>query len=93
RHVEVEAIASETRLRAEADAEATTVLEKARVDAERDRMEIYRQLPAAALLGLAARELAGKLHSIEHLNVTPDLLGPLFTRVLRAGAERLEEEV
>ena len=29
------------------------------------------------LLGLAARELAGKLDTIEHLNVTPDLLASI----------------
>ena len=47
-------------------------------------MTIYRDLPPAVLLGLAARELAGKLDTIEHLNVTPDLLAGVL-REFRAG--------
>jgi hypothetical protein len=53
-------------------------------------MDLYRSLPPAALLGLAARELAGKLQSIEHLTVTPDMLGSLVERVLGAQARKLE---
>ena len=52
-------------------------------------MDIYRDLPPAALMGLAARELAGKLQSIEHLNLSPDLLGSLLERVLGAQARKL----
>ncbi len=28
-------------------------------------------------MGLAAREFAGKIETIEHLNLTPDLIGTL----------------
>ena len=38
---------------------------------------------------LAARELAGKLQRIEHLNITPELLTPLLAGVLEAGTKRL----
>ena len=38
-------------------------------------MKIYGALPSSVLVGLAARELAGKLNTIEHLNITPELLG------------------
>ena len=55
-------------------------------------MDIYRTLPPAALMGLAARELAGKLQSIEHLNLSPDLLGSLLERVLGAQARKLEAD-
>jgi hypothetical protein len=55
-------------------------------------MDIYRALPPAALLGLAARELAGKLQTIEHLNLSPDLIGSLLERVLGAQARKLETE-
>ena len=41
---------------------------------ERQRIAIYSDLPAQVLLGLAARDFAGKMKGIEHLNVTPDLL-------------------
>jgi hypothetical protein len=46
-------------------------------------------MPAAVLAGLAAQELAGKLQRIEHLNITPELLGPLLANLLEAGTKRL----
>lgn len=92
KRVAAEARAEEVRLSAAAQAEATTLTEQAHVDAERARMEIYRSLPSEALLGLAARELAGKLQSIEHLTVGSDLLGPLLQRLASAGTKRLEGE-
>ena len=38
------------------------------------------------MFGLAAREFAGKLDGIEHLNVTPDLLATLVGEVRKAAA-------
>jgi regulator of protease activity HflC (stomatin/prohibitin superfamily) len=63
-----------------ADGEASRVrtVEQARADMERARMAIYRDLSSHVLLGLAARELAGKLTKIDHLNVTPDLLATVL---------------
>jgi regulator of protease activity HflC (stomatin/prohibitin superfamily) len=90
KRIEVEGAARNVRLNAAAQAESIKVLEGARVNAERDRMDIYRELPPAALMGLAARELAGKLQSIQHLNLSPDMLGPLLERVLGAQARKLE---
>jgi regulator of protease activity HflC (stomatin/prohibitin superfamily) len=90
RRIEVEAQAQQRRLEADTEAEQIRVVEQARVVAERDRMEIYRALPSGAMVGLAARELATKLHTIEHLSVGPEVLGPLLTRLLQAGTERLE---
>jgi hypothetical protein len=55
-------------------------------------MAIYRDLPASVLVGLAARELAGKLETIEHLNLTPDVLSPLLSHLINAGTNRLERE-
>jgi regulator of protease activity HflC (stomatin/prohibitin superfamily) len=92
KRIEAEAAASNQKLASEAQAEGIRVLEHARVSAESDRMDIYRDLPPAALMGLAARELAGKLKSIEHLNLSPDVLGALLQRVLGAQAKRLESE-
>ena len=86
----MEAKAAETRLQATVQAEGVTVVESAKVTAERDRMAIYRDLPPAAMMGLAARELAANLHSIEHLSLGPDMLGPLLGRLAHAGAARLE---
>lgn len=64
----------------EADAEALRIrtVESARAEAELAHMAVFRDLPPQVLLGLAAREFAGKLETIEHLNVTPDLLANLL---------------
>ena len=68
------------------------MLEGARLRAERERMAVYRDLPPAVLMGLAARELAGQIETIEHLNLTPDPLGSVLTASLAAGTRRLEAE-
>ena len=75
---------------AEADAAAIELVESARNAAESDRIAVYRDLAPAVLMGLAAREFAGKIETIEHLNLTPDLLGSLLSDVLAAGTRRLE---
>jgi regulator of protease activity HflC (stomatin/prohibitin superfamily) len=90
KRIEAEGAARNIKLNAAAQAESIKALEGARVNAERERMDIYRELPPAALMGLAARELAGKLQSIQHLNLSPDMLGPLLERVLGAQARKLE---
>ena len=40
--------------------------------------EVYRTMPPAVLVSLAAQELATKLQRIDHLQITPDLLAPLL---------------
>jgi regulator of protease activity HflC (stomatin/prohibitin superfamily) len=64
----------------EADAEANRIrtVESAKAEAEQAHIAVYRNLPAGVLMGLAARELAGKLDTIEHLNVTPDILAAVM---------------
>jgi regulator of protease activity HflC (stomatin/prohibitin superfamily) len=65
----------------EADAEAgrIRVIGAAKAEADGAHIAIYRDLPPAVLMGLAARELAGKLDTIEHVNVTPDLLASVMS--------------
>ncbi|MET3783211.1 putative membrane protein YqiK [Methylobacterium radiotolerans] len=65
-------------LEAAAEAERIRLVEGARAEAEQRRAAVYRDMPPAVLLGLAARELAGKLETIEHVNVTPDLLAAVL---------------
>jgi hypothetical protein len=77
------------RIEADGEAERLRTTEQARVDMEQARIDIYRDLPVSVLTGLAARDLAKKLTKIEHLNVTPHLLGPLFADLARAGTDRL----
>jgi regulator of protease activity HflC (stomatin/prohibitin superfamily) len=89
--IEALAEAERTRLSGEAQAEGLRALEGARVEVDRERMGIYRDMPPSVLAALAGRELAGKLQTIEHLTITPDLLGSLLTGLVQAGTKRLEQ--
>jgi regulator of protease activity HflC (stomatin/prohibitin superfamily) len=70
-------------IEAGAEAERIRVVDGARTEAERARVAIYRDVAPGTLLGLAAQSLAGKLDTIEHVNVTPDLLATLLGEVRR----------
>ena len=70
-------------IEAGAEAERIRMVEGARAEAERARVAIYRDVAPGTLLGLAAQALAGKLDTIEHVNVTPDLLATLLGEVRR----------
>jgi regulator of protease activity HflC (stomatin/prohibitin superfamily) len=83
--------AQNAKTQAEAQGESIRLVEGARLLAERERMDIYKALPPSVMMGLAARELAGKLSRIEHLNLSPEVLGPLLQRVLAAQAQSLED--
>lgn len=92
KRIEAEAAAKNIKLNADAQAQSIKVLEEAKVTAEKERMDIYKDLSSATMMGLAARELAGKLQNIEHLTLSPDMLGSLLQRVMGAGAKRLEAD-
>jgi len=79
------------RLRVEGLAKADTLRATglARVDAEERLLELQGKLPPPLVFALAAKELAGNLKTIEHLNVTPDLLGSTLTDFLEAGRRKL----
>lgn len=75
---------------AAADAEALKLIETERNALEAQRIALYRELAPTVLFGLAAHEFAGKIQTIEHLNVTPDLLSSLLTD-LASGDKRRPE--
>ncbi|MFC7053310.1 SPFH domain-containing protein [Hansschlegelia quercus] len=79
-------LAEAQQIEAAAEADRIRTIESAKAEAELARMTIYRDLPPGVLMGLAARELAGKLETIEHLNVTPDLLATVLGEFRRAPA-------
>lgn len=60
----------------EAGAEADSIKQilMAKTEAEAARVAIYRDFPPAMLLGLASQKLAETLETVEHFNVSPDLL-------------------
>ncbi|RWF17750.1 MAG: band 7 protein, partial [Mesorhizobium sp.] len=73
-------------IEAGAEAERIRAIEGAKAEAEWQHIAIYRDLPPAILLGLAAQQLAGKLDKIEHVNVTPDLLATVLGEFRKAPA-------
>lgn len=75
---------------AEAKAEGIRFVETAQNQAELERIDIYRDLPPQVLLGLAARELAGNLERIDHLNLSPDGLTGLLQALMTASTRKLE---
>ena len=81
--------AAAKKIGADAEAERIRVIEQAKADMEKARVDIYSDLPQGVMMGLAAREFAQKLKSIEHLNITPDVLSALLGDVLgRLGPAR-----
>jgi regulator of protease activity HflC (stomatin/prohibitin superfamily) len=75
-------MAAQTRTRAEAEAEAARVMGQASADAEAARAAAWKDLPSKVLLGLAALEFARKVEHINHLNLSPNLLGDLLQEFL-----------
>lgn len=69
--------------RIEADAQAANInaVEGARLTIEQRKIEAYAIVPPAVMLGLAAREFAGKIENINQLSLTPDLVGPYLARI------------
>ncbi len=91
RTIATQSEASRARTLAEGQSDSIRLVEGARVEQERARMEIQQNVPPAVLAALAAREVAGKLQRIEHLHLGGDALGPLLTELATAGTRALEE--
>lgn len=91
-HILAESDVTRTKMEHEAEAEGIRMVEGARAEQEKARVEIYKELPSSVLMGMAAREFAGKLQTIEHLNLSPDLLSPMLANLMKAGTDRLQRE-
>jgi regulator of protease activity HflC (stomatin/prohibitin superfamily) len=79
-------VAEASQIEAAAEADRIRAIEGAKAEAEQQHIAIYRDLPPAILLGLAAQQLAGKLETIEHVNITPDLLATILGEFRKAPA-------
>jgi regulator of protease activity HflC (stomatin/prohibitin superfamily) len=88
--IETEARALQTKTDAEARAESIRAVEGAQFAVDRERLETYRGMPPAVVAALAVQALAGKLQRIDHLNITPDLIGTLLGGLVEAGTRRLD---
>jgi hypothetical protein len=85
--VEREALATEgkaerIRVITEAEAQAKERLLAVETEAEARKVAIWRDAPPAVTLGLAVQRFAEKVETINHLNLTPDLLGDMLQRML-----------
>ncbi|MBN1178698.1 MAG: hypothetical protein JXD18_05775 [Anaerolineae bacterium] len=80
--ITAESTARQIRIRAEADVEARRIALQVETDAEARRVDMWRDAPPSVALGLAAQRFADKVERIEHLNLTPDLLGQTVQRLL-----------
>jgi len=82
--IAVTAAAEQRAIESASEADALRAVESARFEGEESRMGIYRDFPASVLTALGLRELAGKLQSIEHVNLTPDMVFPLLSDLVRS---------
>lgn len=80
--------AESTRLRAGGDADARRAMADVQAEIESKRVETWTRASPEMLLGLALQELAGNLKQVNHLNITPDLIGEGLQRLLRRQGER-----
>ena len=78
-----EAAARDAQTRARGEAEARRLVATADADGEAARLAVWRDAPERVLVGLALREFAGKIDTIGHLNLTPDILTTALGRFLR----------
>lgn len=69
------------RIRAEAEADARRNLMEVEIEAEARRVDLWKDMPPQVALGLAAQRFADKVEKIDHLNLTPDLLGDILQRL------------
>jgi hypothetical protein len=79
--IEAEGQAERQRLLADAEAESTRLVGAAEAEAEGARLAAYDGVDESTLMGLAARELAGKPAPHQHAHAHPDLLTPILARL------------
>ncbi len=82
KRIDTNAKAQRTGTMAEAEAARITVTEEAKTKAEAERMDIYRDYPTEVLMALAAQNLATHMPAIEHLNLSPDMVGDFLNRFI-----------
>jgi regulator of protease activity HflC (stomatin/prohibitin superfamily) len=87
-----EAAAARAHIQGEAQAASIRMVDGAKVDVERSRIETFQNVPTGVMMGIAAQELAGKLRSIDHLNIGEGALGPMLQQLIEAGTKRLEKK-
>lgn len=80
-HIRTEGEAEQRRLAAAAEADATRAIGAAEAEVSVAKLAAYRDLDQATILALAVKELAANLPEIGTLNLTPDVLTQLVSRL------------
>ncbi|MEM7325832.1 MAG: SPFH domain-containing protein [Actinomycetota bacterium] len=85
----IQAVAESENIEVRGRAEAATIRElgAAEAETERNRVAAYAGVGDSVLVALAAKDFAGNLPDVGTLVVAPDLLAPLMTKLLGAGAD------
>lgn len=86
--IAAEAAARALEVRARGDAEYKRLVSAAEAEAEERRVALWREVPGKVSLGLALQGFASKIQNIQHLNLSPDLLGTSLQQFLRDEAGR-----
>ena len=81
--LQTSANAENRRINAQAQAEADQLLADQAAAAMQQRHQVWANTPTSAATAMAMSELASKLKTIGHLNITPELLAQNFTQFLR----------
>jgi regulator of protease activity HflC (stomatin/prohibitin superfamily) len=89
--IEAEAAAERSAIHTTSKANAVKQIEGERLVIEKERVAAYGALAPAALAALAAREFAGRIQKIEHVNLSSDALTPFLADLAAAGARRLND--
>ncbi len=79
--IKAQAAARDSRVSADARANALELIGAAQAGAERASLEAYAELSEATMLGLALKELAGNIPNIDTLVLAPDMLASLLARL------------
>jgi regulator of protease activity HflC (stomatin/prohibitin superfamily) len=90
--VKADGQARRLKLAAEAEAKKISVIEASRNKVEEQRVGIYSELEADALLALAAHQLAQNPPAVEHLYITPEMLGPALHNLIQSAAQQAPEK-
>lgn len=85
--IAAEAAARDAKTRAVGESDARRLLAEVELAGEARRAEIWSAAPPAVLLGFALQQFAAKVESIEHLNITPDLLAEAVKRFALGGGK------
>ncbi|MCC7479791.1 hypothetical protein IT575_15235 [bacterium] len=82
-----ESAAAAAHIKADSDAYINKMYYGALYEYEAERVKLFSSVPSSVAYGLALQNAANKISNIQHLNVSPDLLGSSLQQFLRDEAD------